>query len=104
MIYFLADLISLLDVNPHNDQSGIILESEFFDEADFALRYSNIQRRVVSARIGNICKLKRYFRNYQMLFIDSYLLNANREDWNECLIKSMKIFFRKSINLHKNVK
>ena len=52
--YFLADLISLLDVNPHNDHPGIILESEFFDEADFALRYSNIQRRVVSARIGNV--------------------------------------------------
>jgi hypothetical protein len=53
-IYFLADLISLLDVNPHNEHPGIILESEFFDEADFALRYSNIQRRVVSARIGNV--------------------------------------------------
>ena len=50
----LADLISLLDVNPHNEHPGIILESEFFDEADFALRYSNIQRRVVSARIGNV--------------------------------------------------
>jgi E3 ubiquitin-protein ligase EDD1 len=50
---FLADLISLLDVNPHNEHPGIILESEFFDEADFALRYSNIQRRVVSARIAN---------------------------------------------------
>jgi E3 ubiquitin-protein ligase EDD1 len=49
---FSADLISLLDVNPHNEHPGIILESEFFDEADFALRYSNIQRRVVSARIG----------------------------------------------------
>ena len=48
-----ADLISLLDVNPHNEHPNIILESEFFDEADFALRYSNIQRRVVSARIGN---------------------------------------------------
>ena len=48
-----ADLISLLDVNPHNEHPGIILESEFFDEADFALRYSNIQRRVVSARIGS---------------------------------------------------
>jgi hypothetical protein len=53
---FLADLISLLDVNPHNEHPGIILESEFFDEADFALRYSNIQRRVVSARIGNVGK------------------------------------------------
>jgi hypothetical protein len=53
-ILFLADLISLLDVNPHNEHPGIILESEFFDEADFALRYSNIQRRVVSARIGNV--------------------------------------------------
>lgn len=52
----LADLISLLDVNPHNEHPGIILESEFFDEADFALRYSNIQRRVVSARIGNVGK------------------------------------------------
>jgi hypothetical protein len=52
-IYFSADLISLLDVNPHNEHPGIILESEFFDEADFALRYSNIQRRVVSARIGS---------------------------------------------------
>ncbi|CAF3313225.1 unnamed protein product [Rotaria socialis] len=51
--YVGADLISLLDVNPHNEHPGIILESEFFDEADFALRYSNIQRRVVSARIGN---------------------------------------------------
>ena len=48
-----ADLLSLLDVNPHNEHPGIILESEFFDEADFALRYSNIQRRVVSARIGS---------------------------------------------------
>jgi hypothetical protein len=53
---FSADLISLLDVNPHNEHPGIILESEFFDEADFALRYSNIQRRVVSARIGNVGK------------------------------------------------
>jgi hypothetical protein len=52
--YVGADLISLLDVNPHNEHPGIILESEFFDEADFALRYSNIQRRVVSARIGNV--------------------------------------------------
>jgi E3 ubiquitin-protein ligase EDD1 len=51
--YVGADLISLLDVNPHNEHPGIILESEFFDEADFALRYSNIQRRVVSARIAN---------------------------------------------------
>ncbi|CAF0766114.1 unnamed protein product, partial [Didymodactylos carnosus] len=49
--YVGADLISLLDVNPHGE-SGIILESEFFDEADFALRYNNIQRRV-SARIGS---------------------------------------------------
>jgi len=52
-LIFLADLISLLDVNPHNEHPGIILESEFFDEADFTLRYSNIQRRVVSARIGS---------------------------------------------------
>ena len=42
-----------MDVNPHNEHPGIILESEFFDEADFALRYSNIQRRVISARMGN---------------------------------------------------
>ncbi|CAF4062686.1 unnamed protein product [Rotaria sp. Silwood2] len=51
--YVGADLISLLDVNPHPEHPGIILESEFFDESDFALRYSNIQRRVVSARIAN---------------------------------------------------
>jgi E3 ubiquitin-protein ligase EDD1 len=50
--FSVADLISLLDVNPHTEHPGIILESEFFDDADFALRYSNIQRRVVSARIG----------------------------------------------------
>ncbi|CAF5152681.1 unnamed protein product, partial [Rotaria sp. Silwood1] len=51
--FFSADLISLLDVNSHNEHPGIILESEFFDDSDFALRYSNIQRRVVSARIAS---------------------------------------------------
>ncbi|CAF1070306.1 unnamed protein product [Rotaria sordida] len=51
--YVGADLISLLDVNPHSEHPGIILESEFFDESDFPLRYSNIQRRVVSARIAS---------------------------------------------------
>ncbi|CAF0980840.1 unnamed protein product [Rotaria sp. Silwood1] len=51
--YVGADLISLLDVNSHNEHPGIILESEFFDDSDFALRYSNIQRRVVSARIAS---------------------------------------------------
>jgi hypothetical protein len=49
---FSADLISLLDVNPHNDHPGLVLESEFFDETDFAVRYSSIQRRVISARMG----------------------------------------------------
>ncbi|CAF4445685.1 unnamed protein product, partial [Rotaria magnacalcarata] len=29
--YVGADLISLLDVNPHNEHPGLILESEFFD-------------------------------------------------------------------------
>ncbi|CAM4857437.1 unnamed protein product [Rotaria socialis] len=51
--YVGADLISLLDVNPHNEHPGLILESEFFDEPEFALRYSSIQRRVVSARLAN---------------------------------------------------
>lgn len=48
-----ADLISLLDVNPHGDHPGIILESELFDDGDFASRYSSIQRRLVSARMAS---------------------------------------------------
>jgi hypothetical protein len=74
---FSADLISLLDVNPHNEHPGIILESEFFDEADFALRYSNIQRRVVSARIGNVGKYTKISIISQTIHFFFFLLANN---------------------------
>ena len=52
-LFFLADLISLLDVNSHTDQPGIILESELFDDGDFASRYNSIQRRLNSVRMAS---------------------------------------------------